>query len=657
LEDLRPTSDDLMTWGLTKVALAHVYLLLGDRDRLRNVVAELRSQTGLHHVIASLADGIGVLVVSHDGGSLADASEVLERIAGKQSRLGLTQYAAVSFHNAAVASFARGNYGAAVDLGRQAIEHFNRTGSKHDVASSHTLVALSLWELGRPDRAADHLEGLGSVPPTLADAQADAAWIRAATGDTDAAWVLIERATRTSIDEGMNSAAAIARYSEVLAHLVDGDVKAANAVLVGAEAGSLEPDTKARHLAVASLVALVAANRQQAIDLARDCLAVAEGQGAMHWLRWARLLMAVAEQDSDGFRRSLLDLSASAKLSTLALADAIVQGLGLMESPPADVLELMRARPARWLPALRRVVQGSDSGAAMAAAQLLAGLGVVEDVTLLSAFERRHIRQPARRILSRRLARHANPTMVIHDLGRIRIQLGQRVVPLSQSRRKAASLLAFLASRPSHSATRDQVLDAMWPNQSPDGAVNSLHQTLYFLRRDIDPWFEDGNSVDYLVVEPDVVFLDPELVLVDSAAFFRQVSAALAANNVPDILLPLLRDYEAKFALDFEYEEWSVAWREQLHGLYLDAVQAAAGALLTDGRPHLAADVLQRALALDPVALELEATLVLALSRAGASAAAQYQYRHYSRLYQEEVGSAPPSLQAMLGRGFPPQGR
>lgn len=190
----------------------------------------------------------------------------------------------------------------------------------------------------------------------------------------------------------------------------------------------------------------------------------------------------------------------------------------------------------------------------------------------------------------------------------------------------------------------------MWPSQSPEGASNSLHQTLYFLRRDIDPWFEDGHSVDYLVVEPDVVYLDPDLVQVDSAAFFRQISAALADDNVADTVALLLRDYPAKFALDFEYEDWSVAWRDQLHSLFLEAAQRTAHTLMRDGRFRQARDVAARALAIDSSAIELEATLVIAFSRGGASAAAAHQYRHYAAAYEEEFGEAAPSLAELLDR-------
>jgi DNA-binding SARP family transcriptional activator len=157
--------------------------------------------------------------------------------------------------------------------------------------------------------------------------------------------------------------------------------------------------------------------------------------------------------------------------------------------------------------------------------------------------------------------------------------------------------------------------------------------------------------VDYLVVEPDVVFLDPELVQVDSAAFFRQVSAALASGNVAEGALPILRDYPAKFALDFEYEEWSLAWRDQLHALYLETTELAVDALMATGRMALAIDVLERALAIDPGALELEVSLVRALHGSGAAAAATHQYRHYAVAHQEEYGASPPTFDELIGQG------
>lgn len=649
LEGLAPDPSDAMAWGLTRAALANLYLITGNVEGVRGTLAAMADHPDLVPVLVSLARGTAVLLATHEGGPLAEASEVLEGLAQQHTRLGLTYFAGVSYHNAALAALARGRYEKCVTLGQQAIEQFNRTASRHGVESTHAVVALGLAELGRFSRASEHLEQVPSGEQTLADAQADAAWIASAQGDTNSAWILVERATASTLDGARTPGAhAAVQYSRALVHLVEGDLVVAERVLAAAREGSLELDAAIRHSAMRALVGLLAGEPAVASQAAAEGLEQAEDQGATHWVRWLRLLASVAASDAEAFRRALANLVAAAKLSSLVLADAIALGLGLIGGAPDELVDLMRAWPDRWLPVLRRVVQSSNRDAAMVAAKLLAVHGTVDDVVLLTAFERKHIRQPARRTLSRKLARHANPTLVIHDLGRLRIQVGQRVVPLSQSRRKAAFLLAFLASRPSHSATRDQVLEAMWPNQSPEGAANSLHQTLFFLRRDIDPWFEDGHSVDYLVVEPDVVFLDPELVLVDSAAFFRQVSAALASADVAELGVPILRDYQAKFALDFEYEDWSTAWRDQLHGLYLETAQATTDALMAQGQHQAAVDVIERVLAIDPMALDLEASLVVALHLAGATAAAAHQYRHYAKAYEEELGEQARSLSSLL---------
>ena len=90
----------------------------------------------------------------------------------------------------------------------------------------------------------------------------------------------------------------------------------------------------------------------------------------------------------------------------------------------------------------------------------------------------------------------------------------------------------YLASRSKQTATREQVLEELWPEQSPSGATNSLHQTLYFLRRTIDPWYEDNQAVDYLAMGSDLVYLDQDLVHVDSVSFQRQATEAIARADL-----------------------------------------------------------------------------------------------------------------------------
>ncbi len=654
VEGLAPPEDDASAWGLVRVGLASLYLLTGELAKIRTILEEIASRDDLGAVVMSLARGIAVILDTNEGGRLDHASEVFREMGEAHAELGLPYFSGVGYHNTAISLFARGQYAQAVVMGRRAVDQFERTPSRHGVDSTHALLALAHLELGQTSSATEHLGYVQLSATTLADALADVAWIAAAQGDTTKAWIFLEQATAGS-REGPRTPGALAatQYARVLTLLADGNLGAAAEIMAQAHEGSVEPDATVRHLTIAALLALVANDGANTTRLTQEALAIAEGQGAQHWTRCLRLLEAVSGGDADGFRRSMADLVANAKLSVLVLADVIVLGLGLADQVPSDIPDLIRACPGRWLPALRRVLQGPNRAAGLVAADLLATVGSAEDVSLLSIFERKHIRQASRRLYSRKLAHRISPTLVVHDLGRLRIQVGPRVVALSQSRRKSACLLAYLASRQSHAATRDQVLEVLWPNQSPDGASNSLHQTLFFLRRDIDPWYEDGTSVDYIVIEPDVVYLEPDLVQVDSAAFFRQISAAMTSGRIGDLGPTLLRDYHAKFALDFDYEDWSADWRGQVHSLYLEAVQATAGALLAERRQELAVDVLQRALAIDSANLELEASLVIGLHLAGATAAATHQFRHYAQALEEETGEPPESLAEWLESRLP----
>ena len=71
--------------------------------------------------------------------------------------------------------------------------------------------------------------------------------------------------------------------------------------------------------------------------------------------------------------------------------------------------------------------------------------------------------------------------------------VGSRTIEGSRSDgRCSASLLSCLRDRAS--GARDEVLDALWPEFDPADALNSLNQTVYFLRRVFEPTFQEDLS-------------------------------------------------------------------------------------------------------------------------------------------------------------------
>ena len=94
------------------------------------------------------------------------------------------------------------------------------------------------------------------------------------------------------------------------------------------------------------------------------------------------------------------------------------------------------------------------------------------------------------------------------DLGRLELRVGSRALDGSQVRREVLTLLCYLVTRPNMSATREEVLEALWPDLDPSTALNSLNRTVYFLRRVFEPEFAEDTSPGYLGQDGELVWLD-----------------------------------------------------------------------------------------------------------------------------------------------------
>ena len=185
-------------------------------------------------------------------------------------------------------------------------------------------------------------------------------------------------------------------------------------------------------------------------------------------------------------------------------------------------------------------------------------------------------------------------------------------------------------------------MDALWPELDPEQGSNSIHQTIYFLRRVIDPEYRTGISPDYLHVESDAIWLDRELVQCRSWL----CQAILGRRPIsPSSLDELMRIYLGRFAADFPYEDWASNYRDNLHARYLGEVERA----LTETQNGI--DVArqlwigQQALAVDPEADGIEAHVIRLYRELGATAAAAEQYGHYSSVMRDQLGVEPPRIE------------
>jgi DNA-binding SARP family transcriptional activator len=171
---------------------------------------------------------------------------------------------------------------------------------------------------------------------------------------------------------------------------------------------------------------------------------------------------------------------------------------------------------------------------------------------------------------------------------------------------------------------------------------------LYFLRRDIDPWYEDSLSIDYVHFEGDLVWLDADLTRVQSASFLQAVRETRRVARGGSMAAATISSYVGRFAPEFEYDEWALAWRQRLHAEFLEMAAATMDQLEGSGELSGARDVAAHVLEVDSTAREIEQRLVRVYWRLGARSAALAQYAHLVSIDRAD-GLEPPSMSEITG--------
>src|SRR6476469_6412924 len=117
-------------------------------------------------------------------------------------------------------------------------------------------------------------------------------------------------------------------------------------------------------------------------------------------------------------------------------------------------------------------------------------------------------------------------TVAVRLLGEFTIVIdGREVSSDGFTRRSAATLVQLLALQPGHRIHREQALDALWPDSSPDDAANALYKAAHFARR-------ATGAPDCVVLQHEIVSLFPgQELLVDVEVFEASARAALAAQD------------------------------------------------------------------------------------------------------------------------------
>ena len=120
-----------------------------------------------------------------------------------------------------------------------------------------------------------------------------------------------------------------------------------------------------------------------------------------------------------------------------------------------------------------------------------------------------------------------------------------------------------------------------------------------------------------------------------------------ARRQRPSKFRSLAELYRGRFALDFEYEEWTSSYRDWLHASFLEIVERAVTSDLETGHYQRGIHLARRVLDIDNSADRVEMTLLRLYRASGAYSAAAEQYGHYASAMRDQLGIEPPPLESL----------
>src|SRR4051794_5937991 len=627
--------------GTAVLNMASVESHVGEPDRAAHL-ANVAIDEGLTEEQRELALAVLALHEMARDGDLARWTHELSNLAEKQDVRGETHHAGITHLNLALALYWMKDPEHAVrraDRAESALAH----SKGYEVASARLAKARALAYMKRWAEACDLIERSIADANVLARAEAlaEAATTHARYGDLDCARAYIARA---NLSEGFLPPTTERLLLIARAEVSIREGRIADALPLIEEARDRPSADICAQLEVALVRSRIALRMgdQNVGTLIENGLLMARRQSANLAIGVFELLAAIARGPDPTSRVILgLDPRDSAMLSWVADEFALAAP-SLTQEAQDRLADEARSRPARWRTSARAALaSGADDR--LWNAQLLDEIGTVHDIGVLRsvAHSSRRPRHTTSATLGRELARRLAPRVFVEDEGFVRLRIGDRTIVGSEIRRKVLALACFLLTRRDMAATRDQVLDALWPEVEPETASNSLNQTIYILRRVFEPEFSDDRTPGYVQLEGDVLRFDPELVDSRSRQSTRMAERCIR-NPSPRLIEEMVTNYQGKFALDFVYEDWSQTYRDTLHAAYLGIVERAASRDLVTGRSDRAMFVLKRAISIDPDADSLELTLLRAYRDTGSRAAAAEQYEHYARTLGDIGIDAPP---------------
>ena len=230
-------------------------------------------------------------------------------------------------------------------------------------------------------------------------------------------------------------------------------------------------------------------------------------------------------------------------------------------------------------------------------------------------------------------------------LGPLRVLRSGSALPLGGPRQRA--VLALLLIEADKTVPLDRLVDEVWGDDPPDGAVTSLQTYVFHLRRALEPDRARGSPAEMLVTQGRGYLLRVDPATTDAGRFEESVRKGRVeldagryaeAGRTLRAALGLWRGAVLEDLGDYGFVRREAA---RLEDVRLSALEARIEADLALGRHAAVVGELEQLVATHPLRERLCAQLMLALYRSGRQAEALASYRRLRDRLADELGLDP----------------
>lgn len=251
------------------------------------------------------------------------------------------------------------------------------------------------------------------------------------------------------------------------------------------------------------------------------------------------------------------------------------------------------------------------------------------------------------RLLSSPASSAERAELYLQLLGGFRVAVDDREIDASAWRlRKASHIVKLLALAPNRRLHREQIMELLWPDLSPDAAANNLNHALHVARRQLSAAPDHRERYVHsfageLILAPDVeTWIDVES--------FEEAAAAAREAGDPRAYHDAIALYGGELLPADRYESWAVTRREELHLLFHSLHLELAQLHEDRGERDLAIEAYQMLVALEPAHEAAHTRLMRLYASMGLRHQALRQYQVLKTALRQELDVEPEPDSARL---------